>query len=54
MVDHSSLVIAVYDGTDGGTRRTLEYAIAKKVPFVDIHPDSGIRKFCHAASEEEV
>lgn len=54
MVDHSSLVIAVYDGADGGTRRTLEYAIAKKVPFVDIHPDGGIRKFCHADTEEEV
>lgn len=39
MVDHSSLVIAVYDGTDGGTRRTLEYAIRQKVPFVDISPE---------------
>lgn len=38
MVDRSSLVIAVYDGSDGGTRRTLEYAIQKKVPFVDIDP----------------
>ena len=36
MVEHSSLVIAVYDGSDGGTRRTLEYAIREKVPFVDI------------------
>ena len=38
MVEHSSLVIAVYDGSDGGTRRTLEYAIREKVPFVDIDP----------------
>jgi len=38
MVDHSVLVIAVYDGSDGGTRRTLEYALRKKVPFVDINP----------------
>ena len=38
MVDHSALVIAVYDGTNGGTRRTLEYAIRQKVPFVDISP----------------
>jgi len=38
MVDHSALVIAVYDGTNGGTRRTLEYAIRQKVPFVDIPP----------------
>lgn len=38
MVDHSALVIAVYDGTSGGTRRTLEYALRQKVPFVDIPP----------------
>ena len=40
MVEQSSLVIAVYDGSDGGTRRTLEYAIGEKVPFVDIDPGS--------------
>ena len=39
MVEHSSLVIAVYDGSDGGTRRTLEHAIREKVPFVDIDPN---------------
>lgn len=38
MVDHSALLIAVYDGVSGGTRRTLEYAIRQKVPFVDIPP----------------
>ena len=38
MVDRSSLVIAVYDGSNGGTRRTLEYALMQKVPFVDIDP----------------
>ena len=45
MVEKSSLVIAVYDGSDGGTRRTLEYAIREKVPFVDIDPNGvGSRK----------
>jgi len=39
MVDHSSLVIAVYNGQNGGTRRTLEYAISQKVPFVDIRTE---------------
>lgn len=39
MVDHSAMVIAVYDGTNGGTRRTLEYAIRQKVPFIDIRPE---------------
>ena len=38
MVDHSSLVIAVYDGTPGGTRYTLEYALRQKVSFIDIPP----------------
>ena len=38
MVDQSSLVIAVYDGSSGGTRRTLEYALLQKIPFVDIDP----------------
>ncbi len=39
MVDHSALIIAVYNGTSGGTRRTLEYALRQKVPFIDINPD---------------
>lgn len=42
MVDHSSLVIAVYDGSNGGTRRTLEYVLTQKVPFVDIDPTGEI------------
>jgi len=31
MVDHSSLVISVYDGGTGGTRNTLAYAMAQRV-----------------------
>ncbi len=38
MVDHSALVIAVYDGSAGGTRATLEYAMRQKVPFIDLNP----------------
>ena len=38
MVDHSALLIAVYDGVSGGTRHTLEYAMRQKVPFLDIPP----------------
>ena len=38
MVDHCALVIAVYDGTAGGTRQTLQYAMKKGVPFIDINP----------------
>ena len=40
MVDHSSLVIAIYDGSNGGTRRTLEYALKQGVSFVDLAPES--------------
>ena len=32
------MVIAVYDGTSGGTRRTLEYALRRQVSFVDLPP----------------
>lgn len=38
MVDHSALIIAVYDGTPGGTRRTLEYALRQGVSFLDLPP----------------
>lgn len=31
MVDHSSLVIAVFNGENGGTKNTIEYAIRKGV-----------------------
>ena len=32
MVDHSNMVIAVYNGTRGGTRYTINYAKKKGVP----------------------
>ena len=34
MVDHSSRVIAVYNGEAGGTRNTIRYAEKKEVPIV--------------------
>ena len=36
MVDHASLVIAVFDGTPGGTRYTMEYAMGKGIAVVDL------------------
>ena len=36
MVDHASLLIAMYDGTQGGTRYTIEYAMRRGVPVVDL------------------
>ena len=38
MVDHASLLIAVYDGQNGGTRRTMEYAMRRGLDIVDISP----------------
>ena len=36
MVDHASLLIAAHDGLPGGTRNTIEYALRRGVPVVDI------------------
>ncbi len=36
MVDHASLVIAVFDGTPGGTRYTVEYAMKQGAEVVDL------------------
>lgn len=36
MVDHASLLIAVYDGSPGGTRYTVEYAMRRGVPVADL------------------
>lgn len=36
MVDHASLLIAAHDGLPGGTRNTIEYALQRGVPVIDI------------------
>ncbi|MDO4316156.1 MAG: SLOG family protein [Oscillospiraceae bacterium] len=36
MVDHASLLIAAFDGSAGGTRYTVEYAIRRGVDLVDL------------------
>ena len=36
MVDHASLLIAAFDGTAGGTRYTLEYAMSRGLAIVDL------------------
>ncbi len=36
MVDHSSLVIAVFDGRAGGTRNTIRYAAARGVEIIQL------------------
>ena len=36
MVDHASLLIAAFDGSAGGTRYTVEYAMGRGLPVVDL------------------
>lgn len=36
LVDHASLLIAAYDGTPGGTRYTVEYALSRGVSVADL------------------
>ncbi|WP_298035171.1 SLOG family protein [uncultured Dysosmobacter sp.] len=36
MVDHASLLIAAFDGSAGGTRYTVEYAMRRGVSMVDL------------------
>jgi uncharacterized phage-like protein YoqJ len=36
MVDHASLLIAAFDGSPGGTRYTVQYAMTRGVNIVDI------------------
>ena len=36
MVDHSSLLIAAFDGIPGGTRYTMQYAMSRRVSIVDL------------------
>lgn len=37
MVDHASLLIAAFDGSSGGTRYTVEYALTRGLGIVDLH-----------------
>ena len=38
MVDHAALLIAVHDGQPGGTRRTIEYAMRRRLDVVILPP----------------
>ena len=44
MVDHSKRVIAYYNGTAGGTRNTIQYAISKQVEVVTSSPEYEIER----------
>lgn len=36
LVDHASLLVAAYDGTAGGTRYTIQYAMRRGMDIVDL------------------
>lgn len=36
LVDHASLLIAAYDGSSGGTRYTIQYALRRGMNIVDL------------------
>ena len=36
MVDHASLLIAVFDGTPGGTQYTVQYAMSRRISILDL------------------
>lgn len=36
MVDHSSLLIAAFDGTPGGTCYTIQYALSRRISIIDL------------------
>lgn len=38
MVDHAAMLIAVFDGQEGGTRSTVEYALRRRIPVVLVPP----------------
>lgn len=43
MVDHASLLIAMFDGSPGGTRYTVEYALRRGLNVVDLPILEGTR-----------
>ena len=46
MVDHASLLIAVFDGASGGTRYTIDYAMRRGVPVLDLPVVAGDGAYC--------
>ncbi len=40
MVDHASLLIAVFDGVPGGSGQTIEYAMRRNIPIISLPPVS--------------
>lgn len=39
MVDHAAMLIAAYDGQEGGTKSTVTYAMKRQIPVVFVPPE---------------
>lgn len=51
MVDHSSRLIAIYNGNPGGTRNTIEYAKRKKLEIAIYDPGDETARAAFADGE---
>ena len=51
MVDHSSRLIAIYNGNPGRTRNTIEYARRKKLEIAIFDPDDETARVAIADGE---
>ena len=53
MVDNSTLIIAVFDGTEGGTKNTIEYAKQKGKEIISIEPVKVDEEYIQSKIEED-
>ena len=51
MVDKSSLLIAVFDGSKGGTKHTFDYAKQRGIDILHIHPEDLLLEHIEAKPE---
>jgi uncharacterized phage-like protein YoqJ len=52
LVDFSDLLIAVHNGSDGGTNNAIKYAISKLRPYLWINPDTRRIKLIAPATDK--
>lgn len=45
MVDHSDAVLAIWDGSTGGTKNCIDYAVSERKPIYNLYQDW--RELCH-------
>jgi len=50
MVDNSANIIAVFNGSSGGTKSTVEYAVKRRLDIIILDPDKMVRR--HISSKK--